>query len=182
VMDRIAGSVTILESSARIVEPLRRTKMEVCEARDIHDRTTQLSHLTYCFTPKHHGAGSRSDARWLPGLPRAEEFAVFDMADLHQLSDDDGNLYGLRIRQDNTSREVLELGTRHEMIARFWVEAQRNHWHGHPLWPVSAEGPLNRKGQAYRPPKEVFARMVAENLLTEIQAGRLKTGRHLRNL
>jgi hypothetical protein len=101
--------------------------MEVCEARDIHDRTTQLSHLTYCFTPKHHGAGSRSDARWLPGLPRAEEFAVFDMADLHQLSDDDGNLYGLRIRQDNTSREVLELGTRHEMIARFWVEAQRNH-------------------------------------------------------
>ena len=80
------------------------------------------------------------------------------------------------------NREVLELGTRHEIIARFWVEAERNHWHGHPLWPVNAEGPLNRKGQAYRPPKEVFARMVAENLLTEIQAGRLKTGRHLRNL
>jgi hypothetical protein len=104
------------------------------------------------------------------------------MADLHQLSDNDGNLYGLRIRQNNTKREVLELGTRHEMIARFWVEAQQNHWHGHPLWPVIAKGPLNRKSQAYSPPKEVFAKMVAANVLTEIQAGRLKTARHLRNL
>jgi len=156
--------------------------MEVCEARDIHDRTTQLHHHSYCFTPKHHGAGSRSDACWLPNLPRAEEFAVFDMADLHQLSDDDGNLYGLRIRQNNTKREVLELGTRHEVIARFWVEARRNHWHGHPLWPVIAKGPLNRKSQDYSPPKEVFAKMVAANVLTEIQAGRLKTARHLRNL
>jgi len=156
--------------------------MEVCEPRDVHPQATRLNHLSYCFTPKHHGAGLKSDACWLPDLPRLEEFAVFDMADWHQLSDNDGNLYGLRIRQDNTFREILELGTRHEMIARFWVEADQNHWHGHPLWPVLDKGPLNRKRQAYRPPKEAFDQMVAANILTEIQAGRLKTARHLRNL
>jgi hypothetical protein len=156
--------------------------MEVCGERDIHPRTTRRNQLTYCFTPKHHGAGLKSDACWLPSLSRAEEFAVFDMADWHQLSDDDGNLYGLHIRQNDAKREILELGTRHELIAHFWAETQQNHWHGYPLWPVSDKGPLNRKKQDCRPPKEVFDKMMAENVLTRIQAGRLRTGRHVRNL
>jgi len=57
--------------------------MEVCDTRDVFPQTTQLNHLSYCFTPKHHGAGLKSDACWLPDLPRPEEFAVFDMADWH---------------------------------------------------------------------------------------------------
>jgi hypothetical protein len=99
--------------------------MEVCEPRDIHDQPTRSDRrLRYCFTPKHHGAGSKSDSQWLPepDLPRHEEFAVFDMADFHQLADPDGNLYGLRIRQVDERREILELGTRHEYIARFWAQ------------------------------------------------------------
>ncbi|MFI5455342.1 MAG: hypothetical protein ACHRXM_07800 [Isosphaerales bacterium] len=57
--------------------------MEVCDTRDVFPQTTRLNHLSYCFTPKHHGAGLKSDACWLPDLPRPEEFAVFDMADWH---------------------------------------------------------------------------------------------------
>jgi hypothetical protein len=158
--------------------------MEVCEPRDIHGQLTQLNRLTYCFTPKHHGAGSKSksDSQWLPNLPRPEEFAVFDMADIHQLAGPDGNLYGLRIRQVGERREILELGTRHEYIARFWAEEQQRHWHGHPLWPIQTKETQNRKGQRYCPPREVFDRMVREGLLTANQSVRLRTAKHLRNL
>jgi hypothetical protein len=152
--------------------------MEVCEPRDIHRQLTLFNQLTYCFTPKHHGVGSKSksDSQWPPNLPRPEEFAVFDMADIHQLADPDGNLYGLRIRQAGERHEILELGTRHEYIARFWAEEHERHWHGHPLWPIQARDALNRARQKYCPSREVFNRMVAEGLLTEPQARRLKLG------
>lgn len=153
--------------------------MEVCEAKDVHDKPTRENNLSYCFTPKHHGAGSKTDSRWLPDLSRAEEFAVFDLADSHQLGEPDGNLYGLRIREEGLNREILELGTRHEYIARFWAEPQQRHWHGHPLWPIVEKGPLNRKAQRYRPSKDVFDRMVKTGLLSEAQATRLKKGSHI---
>ena len=104
------------------------------------------------------------------------------MADAHRLSDDKGNLYGLRIRESTQGREVLELGVWHEMIARFWFEAPQAHWHGHPLWRVSDVGPENRRRQKYCPPNIVFDRMVEANIVTAVQATRLKTGRHIRNL
>jgi hypothetical protein len=152
--------------------------MEVCGPEDIHDERTGLHGHSYCFTPKHHGAGSKSDSRWLPDLPRAEEFAVFDMADLHQLADTDGNLYGLRIGQIGQRRVLLKLGTAHQQIARFWAEEQRP-WHGHPLWPILAKDSSNRAGQNSRPSRGVFDRMVAERLLTDQEATRLKKGKHV---
>ncbi len=156
--------------------------MEVCEARDIHPQPTQRSGHTYCFTPKHHGAGSKTDSQWLPDLPRIEEFAVFDLADRLDLSDPDGNLYGLRIRQGGTRPEILKLGTRQELIARFWAEEGPRHWHGHPLWPIDEQGSLNRKSQKYQPPREVFDRMVEAGLLNAAQARRLRIGSHVRNI
>jgi hypothetical protein len=156
--------------------------MEVCEDKDVYEQRTRLSGLAYCFTPKHHGGGSRTDSRWLPDLPRAEEFSVFDMADAHGLNDDKGNLYGLRIRESTQGRELLELGVWHETIARFWFEAPPAHWHGHPLWRVGDGGPENRRGQRYCPPKTVFDRMVQANIVNVVQASRLKAGKHIRKL
>lgn len=154
--------------------------MEVCEAKDIHPQTTHRSGHTYCFTPKHHGAGSKTDSQWLPepDLTRDEEFAVFDLADLHDLSDPDGNLYGLRIGRGETEGEILALGTRGECIARFWAEQRPRHWHGHPLWPIDVRGAPNRRAQRYRPPPSVFEKMVEAGLISRPQARRLKAGKY----
>jgi hypothetical protein len=80
----------------------------------------------YYFHPKHHGRGPADDARWLPlpEMSREEEFAVFVMADVHELSDNKGNLYGLRIRGSIPGHQILFLGTRREQVARFWKAPQ----------------------------------------------------------
>ncbi len=157
--------------------------MDVCSEDDVHVARTRLNHLSYCFTPKHHGAGSASDSCWLLELPRPEEFQVFDMADFHQLTDNRGNLYGLRIKEAGGKRQLLELGTKHERIARFWAEEREYaHWHGHPLWPIDEDQPSNRARQSHRPPKEVFDRLIEEALLSRPKARRLRNGSHVGNL
>jgi hypothetical protein len=153
--------------------------MDVCDQKDTHPGRTRRNQRSYCFTPKHHGKGSSGDARWLPSLPRDEEFGVFDMADWHDLSDTSGNLYGLRIRNMAGRLEFLELGTQHEVIAQFWEESDQKHWHGYPSWPVKAKEPVNRSGQEYRPPRLVFDKMVEAGFLKPSQARRLKAGKHL---
>src|SRR5579864_6746740 len=60
----------------------------------LHDERTQRRQLEYLFTAKHRGADSDA-ARWLPSLTAAEEFSVFNLADLHDLSDGRGWLYGV---------------------------------------------------------------------------------------
>lgn len=155
--------------------------MEVCGEKDLHPVHTARSRLTYCFTLKHHGAGSPSDSRWLPELSRDEKFGVFDMVDRLDLSDDEGNLHGIRVRTGGSRTEILPLGTRYELIARFWEQGV-SHWHGHPLWPILQRGATNRSRQGYVPPRRVFERMVQANVLSAIQARRLKTGHHIRNL
>lgn len=154
--------------------------MEICQVRDIHPHRTTLSQLSYCFTPKHHGAGSRSDSCWL--LTRVEEFGVFDMADQHQLSDEAGNLYGLFIRAIGGYRELMVLGTRNEQVACFWSAPQQSHWHGHPRWPIRGTDSTNRGRQDYGPPKFVLDRMVLAGILNTNEIRRLKTGNHLRRL
>jgi len=161
----------------------KKRRMNVCPARDIHAERTRRSHLNYCFTPKHHGAGSRSDSRWLRTLSRPEEFAVFDMADHHQLSDSNGNLYGLRILRSGEVSQLLELGEAHEQIARFWIEGRADTpWHGHPLWPTEPEEPGNRARQNCRPPKSVFDMMVERVGMSRAKARRLRNGSHIRSL
>ncbi len=164
--------------------------MDVCTEKDIHDHVTERGHLRYCFTPKHHGAGRSSDSRWLRALTRPEEFQVFDMADFHELRDEDGDLYGLRILGDPGNRQLLELGDKHEYIARFWAEGRpEDPWHGHPLWPIRSKhddrrpkGAENRAKQGCCPPQKVFDRMVERRILSASKASRLKTARHVGKL
>jgi hypothetical protein len=102
-------------------------------------------------------------------MSRDEEFAVFVLADREQLSDNRGNLYGLRITGTVPGHQILYLGTRYEQVAHFWVASQGSPWHGYPLWPIIQKGSLNRKGQENRPPKDVLRKMVGAGLLTEKQ-------------
>jgi hypothetical protein len=143
--------------------------------RDIHPDPSP-SGYRYYFHPKHHGAGSPSDAKWLPEMTREEEFEVFAMADRHHLSDDGGDLYGLRISGSIPDHEILFLGTRYEQVAHFWEASEGSPWHGYPLWPILRRDSLNRKGQQYRPPKEVLEKMVGAGLLTDKQRYRLMKG------
>ena len=62
----------------------------------IHPVPTQRSGFRYHFYDKHHGRGGPAAAQWLPSMGREDEFAVFDTADLHEILDERGWLYGIR--------------------------------------------------------------------------------------
>ena len=81
----------------------------------LHPVTTARSGYQYQFTPKHHGA-DKNAAQWLPAVTLDEEFAVFNTADVNNLADDDGNLYGVEKIGDD---DLRVLGTRGEQVAKF---------------------------------------------------------------
>lgn len=137
---------------------------------------TRRSEYSYFFYDKHHGCGSSDASQWIGGLTDPEEFAIFDRADNFELSDEQGNLYGLRLGPEG---EILVLGTWDQQIAEFPRSRSSQPWHGYPLWP-SRSGPVNRQKQEIRPPKHVFVQMEHVGLLTERQRKRLQKGEHLR--
>lgn len=141
----------------------------------IHPTPTRRSGHRYLFYDKHHGADRRA-AQWSPELTPDEEFAVFDRADWHDLSDDRGWLHGLRLGPDGA---VLELGTWGQQLAEFPSARIGEPWHGYPLWPLKEQGPPNRRGEKHRPSKEVFAKMEAAGLLTARDRKRLYKGDHV---
>lgn len=141
-----------------------------------HPALTRRSRYRYLFHSKHHGRGPRDAARWSLDLSRDEEFGIFDAADAHELTDERGNLFGLRLGPDG---EVLDLGTRSQLVAEFPHARPNQPWHGYPLWPLGTAGPPNRGGQQARPSKAVFDRMEAEGLLTARDRKRLYKGEHL---
>jgi hypothetical protein len=141
----------------------------------IHPVPTQKSGYRYLFYDKHHGADQRA-AQWLPGLSHDDEFAIFDVADLHGLSDERGWLYGLRRSADG---EILDLGTWGQQVAEFPFARSGAPWHGYPLWPLKEQGPPNRKGEKHRPSKEVFLKMEGAALLTVRDRKRLNKGDHV---
>ena len=127
----------------------------------------------YFFHPKHHGAGSRTDACWRPQISRSDEFEIFRDAANRELSDEAGNLYGLR----NDSRGgVWDLGTRGEQLALFWNPPEGSPWHGFPCWAIMTKDSLNRKGQQYKPPKSIFEKLHKQRILTASQCKRLSKG------
>src|SRR4051794_19996466 len=99
----------------------------------LHPHRTRRSGQQYFFYDKHHRAGHSEDAQWLPDMTRVEEFAVFDLADFHDLSDDKGDLYGLHLSPEGM---VMYLGTRDEQVAEFPVAREGHAWHGYPVWPI----------------------------------------------
>ena len=108
---------------------------------------------------------------------------MFNMADLHELRDEDGDLYGLRISGEPGNRQLLKLGEKHEQVARFWAEGNpTDPWHGHPLWPLRSKHAENRAKQGCCPPQEVFDRMVEAGILSAKQASRLKIAKHVGKL
>jgi hypothetical protein len=142
-------------------------------AGPVHPVPTQRSGFHYQFHVKHHGGDKRA-ARWNPNLSQEAEFGVFDTADLHDLSDERGGLYGLG---RNAEGEVLELGVWEEQVAEFPHARPGESWHGYPIWPLNKAAPSNRRKQEYRPSKAVLQKMVVAGLITSSERGRLEKGR-----
>ncbi len=140
----------------------------------VHNRRTTRSEYQYQFTPKHHGAGPGA-ARWLQELSLDEEFDIFDAADEHELSDDDGRLYGVQRDGEDSLRYI---GIWHEQVAEFPLAREGEAWHGYPVYPLVDEGPENRRGQRSRPANIVFGKMVRAGLISQSQRRRLMKGDH----
>lgn len=146
-----------------------------------HPVVTARRALIYVFTPKHHG-GNQTASCWLTALTLNEEFTIFDRsdgivvqppADNRQVADGNGNLYGYERLANGSLREI---GTWHQQLAEFPVQAAGANWHGYPLWPVGPQAPQNLLGQRCRPDPQVFDRMVQLGDITTGQRKRLKKG------
>jgi hypothetical protein len=102
-----------------------------------------------------------------------EEFAVFDLADLHELSNEKGDLFGLHL--DATGKPA-PLGTRQEQIAEFPLTQSGSAWHGYPTWPIMR---LDREDMTrkYPAPAAALEKMKQAGLITETQRKRLRVGK-----
>jgi hypothetical protein len=141
------------------------------------DPTRSERRRQYQFYNKHHRGRPSDAAQWEPGVSREEEFTVFDDADWHEIADERGWLYGVRRR--DAMGEIPDLGMRGEQVAEFPFARPTETWHGYPLWPLSEEGPANRRGEQARPSKGVFLRMESVGMLTLRERKRLYKGNHL---
>jgi hypothetical protein len=140
----------------------------------IHPVPTRRSRYRYLFYNRHHGYDQRA-AQWLPDLSHDEEFAIFDTADFHELSDERGWLYGIRVGAGGV---LLDVGTWGQQVAEFPHARPNEPWHGYPLWPLKEAGPPNRRGEKHRPSRDVFRKMEDARLLTPRDRKRLLKGDH----
>ncbi len=138
-----------------------------------NQRTRSVRQLRYCFAIKHHGFDGNA-AQWVPDLSREDEFSIFDEADWLEITDEDGNLYGLR---RDEGLEMLDLGTRGEQIAKFWENGDQP-WHGFPSWPLAEDAPENRR--RLPAPREALLKMEQAGLLLPEQRKRLFKGKPAR--
>ncbi len=141
----------------------------------IHSEQTRKRCYRYQFTAKHHGAGKADDARWAEDVTREEEFSVFDDADFHDISDEDGRFYGVLRGANGALRDI---GTWQQQIAEFPPANEGVPWHGYPLWAVNELAPANRSAQRMRPAREIFEKMERAGLISSRQRKRLYKGDH----
>jgi hypothetical protein len=141
-----------------------------------YPRPTRNHRYRYRFTHKHHGG--HGFGQWLRPLSEDDEFAVFEGADIHDILDGDGNLFGAV--SDGEGRLRI-LGAAGEQIAKFGWTAPGLPWHGHPIWCIRnmAKKKTKKTKQHYRPDDQVFDRMVAVGLIDESQSRRLKGANHV---
>jgi hypothetical protein len=139
----------------------------------LHPQRTRRSGYEYFFYDKHHKTGYSEDAQWLPEMTHDEEFSVFDLADAHDLSNEKGDLYGLRLDPEG---RALALGTREEQVAEFPVAQEGHAWHGYPAWPIMRLD-RDKKERKYPAPRESLAKMKEAGLITEKQRKRLAGGK-----
>jgi hypothetical protein len=131
----------------------------------------------YFFYDKHHRTGYSEDAQWLLDMTHDEEFAVFELAVARDLSNEKGDLYGLRLSPGG--RRILMLGTREEQVAEFPVPRGDHPWHGYPVWPVTRQE-RDKTERKYGAPHEALRKMTLAGLITENQRKRLAKGKHAR--
>jgi hypothetical protein len=137
--------------------------------------TTGPRRIRYYFSPKHHGRGGSDAATWLQLIARQEEFSIIEEADLRNLADGAGNLYGVLRAANGTLRR---LGIWNEEMAEFPVQRGGEAWHGYPNYPLVEMGPQNRRGQKCRPEKVVFQLMLQAGVITRAQKKRLMGAHH----
>jgi hypothetical protein len=125
----------------------------------------------YQFYTKHRGGDLRA-AQW--SVSQDVEFDVFNLAVLNDLSDERGNFYG--VSRDFDGDDLLELGTWGQQVAEFPLARVNESWHGYPSWPVDDDGPQNRRGQEFRPSKEVFNKMESQGIISKKERRRLDKG------
>jgi hypothetical protein len=148
--------------------------MPIVTVIEEYTHATEVNGYRYVFSPKHHGAVADA-AQWLPTLSLDEEFAVFNLADQHDLSDERGWLYGIQPEGDS----LRDLGTWGQQMAEFPRAQETEAWHGYPIWSVNQLAPPNRQGQKMRPDKEVFLKMERSGLLSQRLWKRLFKGKHV---
>ena len=108
-----------------------------------------------------------------PTLSFEDEFAVFNLADLHDVFDERGWLYGVRRLDEG----LADVGTRGEQMAEFPL-SRVGAWHGYPNWPVTLRRADSFRSEKRRPQTVVFDRLVQAGLLNLRQRKRLSKGRH----
>jgi hypothetical protein len=152
-------------------------KMPIVTEVVVHGERTRRGGYQYLFTPKHHGGlGARPDAaQWLTTLSLDEEFAIFHAADEHELSDEEGNLYGVERDGPDSLRTI---GRWREQVAKFPFARETEAWHCYPVYPLVDEGPENRRGQKGRPDGSVFTKMVRAGIISPSQRKRLMKADH----
>lgn len=136
-----------------------------------HASRTRRSGYRYFFYAKHHATGPSRHAQWLPDLGREDEFSVFNIADEFNLSNSQGDLFGLLVRPGGS---VEILGTRDEQVAEFPVTPRNQAWHGYPLWPIRRHDDAPRKS---RPPADALRKMEESGIIDEKQRSRLARGK-----
>ena len=134
----------------------------------LHPQPTRRNSFEYFFYTKHHGQ-DHSAIQGLSNMTRDEEFGVFELADFHDLSDDKGNLFGLRL---DAQGAILELGTDGQQVAEFPVPQSLTPWHGYPLLPLKSRGRPRLAS-----PKQALRKMLAAQILNDRQYRRLLGGK-----
>jgi hypothetical protein len=107
-------------------------------------------------------------------VSETEEFAIFDQADLCEIKDKRGNLYGIEIGPD-PHRVPRVIGTLGQEIAEFPFARPNERWHGFPL------APLRKRSDRRNPPdrgvpREALTRMVETALITRAKMKRYAKG------
>ena len=136
--------------------------------RDYTGARTERRNLAYRLVAKHHQAGSNSqNAQWAKELTDDEEFAVFNFADTNELEQVlGGDMVGLSPMQ---VRRIAVIGSKGEQIAYFPQSQFPNPWHGFPI--------DLRDHRKLTVADFVLSKLVVLNLITPVQAGRLRKGK-----
>jgi hypothetical protein len=144
--------------------------------------STTRRQLAYMLTAKHHDGKDHNAARWLIELTTLEEFSVFELADFHEIADDDGNLYGVlrsppkALDDVSLPKALRRIGTHGQQMAKFWAEAPEKSWHGFPLWALDEAAPPRLQKEEI--PKAMINLLQEKQLIAKQHRRRLMRGDH----